>query len=72
MADDGIRERHGMRCTTQSNGYQQIIVREADDGLVCIDAYHYERQMTMREARYLASKLYRLARRIRDRESVEA
>lgn len=67
--DDGVRERHG--CNTPS-GY--CSVRE-DGSAVLINAATYssywssvEVSLTPSRARYIARKLYRLARRIERRE----
>lgn len=63
--DDGVRERHGMLCTREDQSVGAIIIiAERLDGRISIDSDHYERRMTPTQARYLASKLYRLARRI--------
>lgn len=67
LTDDGIRERHGMQC--RMAGYadvRPVTVREGEASIV-LDRCTDEREMTPYQARYLAAKLYRLARRIRQR-----
>lgn len=60
--DDGVREQHGFAV-----GDKRIIVQESGDR-VWLDATYNAHPMTPRQARYLARKLYRLARRIEKRE----
>lgn len=63
MTDDGVRERHGMRSWESICGETNITVWEAEDAL-WINGHSAARRMTPAQARYLARKLYRLARRI--------
>lgn len=66
--DDGIRERHGCACVDQrDNSRCQITFHEVQEYVV-IDSNYAPRALTQWQARYLAAKLYRLARRIRQRE----
>jgi len=62
MLDDGIRERHGVRCTIRP-----VTIQENDDH-IALEGCFEERKLTEFQARYLAAKLYRLARRIRQRK----
>lgn len=72
FTDDAIRERHGMRCRDSNDKTVSVLVWENDE-YVCLDSHSYHRAMTPYQARYLAAKLYRLARRIKTRkESLEA
>lgn len=65
--DDGIREVHGVRCRyADFTNPQSIVIRETDDG-VHMSKPEANALMTEWQARYLASRLYRLARRIRQR-----
>lgn len=67
MADDGIRERHGMAVT--QHGFTSrlfVAVQEYESEVVLIGCSH-DRAMSPAQARYLARKLYRLARRIEQR-----
>jgi hypothetical protein len=60
-----VMERHGMlvRREDLSSG-AQIIIAERVAGTISMDGCVGERHMSPEQARYLASKLYRLARRI--------
>lgn len=72
--DDGIRERHGCTClqgNTTAPIPASIHVWEGNQ-YVHVDAFPSSRQMTPEQARYLAAKLYRLARRVRARNTEEA
>ncbi len=69
MVDDAIRERHGLACRELGdNSPTEIIVWELD-GHIAINGHCRSRYLTQWQARYLAAKLYRLSRRIRDREA---
>jgi len=68
MADDGIRERHGMECTIDTGGESFVIAYEAEQ-TVRINSCGSTRKLTPAQARYLARKLYRLARRIEQRNA---
>ncbi|MBB6424993.1 hypothetical protein [Sphingopyxis sp. JAI128] len=59
--DDGIRERHGL-----TTGNQGIVITETERH-VCLEGHAGDRNLTEWQARYLAAKMYRLARRIRAR-----
>lgn len=67
MTDDAIRERHGMRCVEAGdNSASSVTIWEEADTIV-LDGSLRSRRLTQWQARYLAAKLYRLSRRIRDR-----
>ena len=65
-ADDGIRERHGVECIEQEATTSFVLVYEAEQ-TVRLNACAFTRKMTPAQARYVARKLYRLARRIEQR-----
>ena len=70
MTDDAIREVHGVQARENTTGKspETIVIRERD-GEIVIHGMHYQGAILTRwQARYLASKLYRLARRVRERE----
>lgn len=67
MTDDGIRERHGMRCMKATDLSLTSITIYEGERYVTFDGPYYERSLTPYQARYLAAKLYRLSRRIRQR-----
>lgn len=62
MNDDSIRESHGCKCLSRS-----VFMREVDTDII-MEIVGGTAVLTRWQARYIASKLYRLARRIRDRE----
>ena len=64
--DDGIRERHGLTCYGKPNTIWE------DGDQIVLGGTSLDRHMTQWQARYLASKLYRLSRRIRDRAIADA
>lgn len=66
MADDGIWERHGVHVRTKGDG-KDILIGESAAGEIWIDGSYETRLMTPVQARYLARKLHRLARRIEQR-----
>jgi hypothetical protein len=66
MGDDGIREVAGVRGSTDK-GWTTIVVHEAYGDRISLNANCYERFMTPPQARHLAGRLYRLARRIEKR-----
>lgn len=67
MSDYSIRERHGVACRELGDLSQcSITIWETED-YIAIDGHHRVRALTAWQARYLAAKLYRLSRRIRDR-----
>lgn len=70
VTDDGIRERHGVDCRDASNNLECVVIGECGE-YVRIDRAIGERFLTEWQARYLAAKLYRLARRIRARKGGE-
>lgn len=72
MTDDAIREVHGVQCRkimAIDCPIASIIVRERED-FIEIDRLMAPRKLTPWQARYLAAKLYRLSRRIRQRVDV--
>ena len=66
MTDDAIRERHGCACMKEQTKRGSVTVWEGENS-VWLDGDYYDRSLTPWQARYLAAKLYRLARRIRAR-----
>lgn len=69
MTDDAIRERHGVK-TLADEVYEEVILREREQTIVLALGGN-RAAMTQWQARYLAAKLYRLARRIRQRGEAE-
>jgi hypothetical protein len=69
MTDDAIRERHGVK-TQPDETYEEVILREREQTLT-LSVGTSKVAMTQWQARYLAAKLYRLARRIRQRGEAE-
>ena len=67
-ADDAVREQHGVRCRTVAAERPAIVSVVESDNTIVLDATSSETRLTQWQARYLASKLYRLARRIRQRD----
>ena len=70
--DDAVRERHGCACRDTSDDTLSSVTVWENDSAVFLDSNYRVRAMTPWQARYLASKLYRLARRIRQRSEVPA
>lgn len=66
ITDDAVRERHGVACRKDSHTAWAINVYESEE-YVCFPASECVRQLTPWQARYLASKIYRLARRVQQR-----
>ena len=70
ITDDAVRERHGVSCREGTAGYSynpsQVTIWE-DEEYVSLGKTDEIRRLTPWQARYLAAKLYRLARRIRQR-----
>jgi hypothetical protein len=66
MTDDGIRERHGMQCVEQEATTSNVLVYEGEQ-TIRLNSCAFTRKMTPAQARYLARKLYRLARRVEQR-----
>jgi len=67
--DDSIRERHGCACVRVFGSELRrsgVMIRE-DDHYLYVDGCSDDRALTQWQARYLAAKLYRLARRVRQR-----
>lgn len=69
--DDSIRETHGMACrkltsTDKPTRPSAVVIWESDSSVIMKGCYE-ERHLTPWQARYLARKLYRLARRVENR-----
>lgn len=66
MTDDAIREVHGVKCNSEKG---RITIHECEGliGLASTEVGNSSNFMTPYQARYLAAKLYRLSRRIRQR-----
>lgn len=67
--DDGIRERHGVSRRINNAGRvgrEPITVSERDFDVV-VECHSFGGVLTEWQARYIAAKMYRLSRRIRDR-----
>jgi len=64
-ADDMVRERHGIMTSPEGSG-NALQFFEADWTIVAV-AFPTNRELCPEEARYLARKLYRLARRVEAR-----
>lgn len=72
ITDDAIRETHGMACRKIAAGGAEkpsAIVLWENHSHVFLNGCYEDRALTIRQARYLARKLYRLARRIEKRQS---
>lgn len=69
MTDDAVRERHGLSCIeTNDHSRTSITIWEGEE-FIQIDGDLRARSLTEWQARYLAAKLYRLSRRIRQRKA---
>lgn len=69
-SDDGVRERHGVECR-EGDARSAVTICERED-YVLIERSGDTRQLTPAQARYLAAKLYRLSRRIRQRNDAQS
>ena len=69
MADDAVRERHGCSCVESNDLSRTSITIWEGEEFIQIDGNHRARALTEWQARYLAAKLYRLSRRIRQRKA---
>lgn len=67
MEDDKVRERHGTACSNGTGTRDSFIVYEGDKSVI-FSEQGGQRHLSPPEARYLARKLYRLARRIEKRQ----
>lgn len=67
VTDDAVRERHGMRCRERGLQSDASVTIYEDEREVVIESHVGARCLTPWQARYLAAKLYRLSRRIRQR-----
>jgi len=67
MGDDAIRERHGCACREGEDQKPSSVTIGETEGSIWLDRCFEYRTLTPWQARYLAAKLYRLSRRIRDR-----
>ena len=67
-SDDAIREAHGcLAANADATHRREVLLREERDDLIYITVGGEKARLTQWQARYLASKLYRLSRRIRQR-----
>ena len=72
MSDDAIREIHGVHVRGWEDAKEKIITIREREHTIILDRFSFsDAAMTPWQARYLASKLYRLARRIRNRTEAE-
>ena len=69
ITDDSIRERHGLACREPDESASNITIFEGEQ-YVFVDGNPRTRKLTQWQARYLAAKLYRLARRLLLRSEV--
>jgi hypothetical protein len=67
MTDDAIREVHGCAARESDNKARLITIAEGEQYIRFPDTLYAGTKMTPYQARYLAAKLYRLARRVRQR-----
>jgi hypothetical protein len=67
--DDAVRERHGCACRDASDNTAASVTVWESEQSIFLNRYSYDRALTPWQARYLASKLYRLSRRIRQRST---
>jgi len=72
MMDDGIRERHGVACRKSGENQPRTVTIHEGEQCIHLDGHAYDRALTPWQARYLAAKLYRLSRRIRNRTEEQA
>ena len=70
VTDDAVREMHGVKASPTKDMEREVILREHDE-VIDIGVGHWHARLTPWQARYLAAKLYRLARRIRQRAEGE-
>jgi hypothetical protein len=70
---DNIREYHGVACITVEDKLSKVSIWESADGrgIIINHGDLRNRRLTSEDARYLASKLNRLARRIEERKDGE-
>ena len=65
--DDAVREIHGAHCQKLGGAGVTTITVTEKHGCVVVAAHGDDKELTPWQARYLASKLYRLARRVERR-----
>lgn len=65
--DDAVREIHGVKTIIGGRNSERIVLRE-QEGTIFVDMGTGSAGMTIWQARYLARKLYHLARRIEARK----
>lgn len=70
MSDDNIRERHGVKAVKNEDSREEILVCEGEQYVV-VRLGHAKAWLSPGQARYLAAKMYRLARRIKQRTEKE-
>ena len=66
MTDDGVRERHGVMARDNLHNRHPLTVFEREDK-ACIPRPPTDLFLTPADARYFARQLYRVARRIEQR-----
>jgi hypothetical protein len=71
VTDDAVREVHGCRCRNGA-GISEVVHAIEGDQYITLGAGLREVRLTPWQARYLAAKLYRLARRIKQRTDAAA
>ena len=69
FTDDAVREVHGVKCHDGSGKHATVVIREGDRSVVFDQTLFSGAALTPWQARYLASKLYRISRRIRNRQA---
>jgi len=72
MTDDAVREIHGVACRDNSAKLETVVIRESDSVIKFDKTIFGGTNLTPWQARYLAAKLYRLARRIKTRTDAMA
>ena len=74
VTDDAVRETHGAKCSKLELGGAEklsaVVIWESDYAIHLKGCYE-TREITIWQARYLARKLYRLARRIEKRQEAD-
>ena len=68
MVDDAVRERHGCACREGAAHLSSSVTIWEGETMIYINGNSEARILTVWQARYLASKLYRLSRRIKNRQ----
>lgn len=68
MADDGIRERHGVTARKVGFSNAHPLTFWEDGQSIVLEDTRDDMAMSPAQARYVARKLYRLARRVEQRQ----